>query len=150
MSCFYLAVLESGVMFGGIPIVKMSYYDEKSTNTFLTTGLLEAIQSFAIEVFNDETEIFRMKKYSVYLHKIKLTSNQLVTIYCICDSTDRINIIKEIMRSIAGKFINQFSNVELSGLDNYKRFEEIITKSFGDLIYRSDDRLRRVFFDSEK
>ncbi|MBN1329708.1 MAG: hypothetical protein JXA54_09570 [Candidatus Heimdallarchaeota archaeon] len=142
-----MAILESGVMFGGMPIVKKSYYDEKSTSTILTTGLLEAIQSFAVEVFNDETETFRMKKYSIYLHKIKLSSNQIVTIYCICDSTDRINIVKEIMKSIANKFIIEFPNVDLSCLDNYKAFEEIITKGFGDLIYRSDERLRKIFFD---
>jgi len=142
-----LAVLESGVMFGGIPIVKKSYYDERSTSTILTTGLLEAIQSFAIEVFNDETEIFRMKKYSIYLYKIKLTSNQIVTIYCICDSADKTNIVKEIMKSIADKFATQFSNVDLGCLDNYKKFENAITKSFGDMIYRSDERLRKVFFD---
>ena len=59
-----MAVLEAGVMFGGIPVVKINYYDDKATDSMLTAGLLEAIQAFAVEIFNDETETFKMKRYT--------------------------------------------------------------------------------------
>ena len=84
-------------MFGGIPVVKINYYDDKATDSMLTAGLLEAIQAFAVEIFNDETETFKMKRYSIFLHKTSLKNKQNVTVYSICDSVDRPGTIKAII-----------------------------------------------------
>ena len=140
-----MAVLEAGVMFGGVPIVKINYYDDKATDSMLTAGLLEAIQSFAVEIFNDETETFKMKKYSIFLHKTTLKTDQVVTLYSICDSVDRPGTIKVIMHSIATAFQDTFENVNMGCLNKYEDFKETITKKLGDLIYRPEDRLRKVF-----
>ncbi|MHA1213259.1 MAG: hypothetical protein ACTSSH_12470 [Candidatus Heimdallarchaeota archaeon] len=140
-----MAIIEAGVMFGGIPIVKKYFYDEKTTDSLLTSGLLEAIQAFAVEIFNDDTETFKMKKYSIFLLKTKLKSEQVVTLYCICDSEDRPGTIKDVMKLLAGKFIDHFNNVDVSSLAHYAPFESVMTKDFGDLIYRPEDRLRKVF-----
>ncbi|NHJ87531.1 MAG: hypothetical protein FK734_18870 [Asgard group archaeon] len=144
-----MAILEAGVMFGGMPIVRVDYFNEKVQNTMLTAGLLEAIQSFAIEIFNDETESFKMKKYSIFLHKTKLKNEQDITLYSICDSVDRPNTIKDIMKTLAIKFYNTFPEVNLGCLTNYECFKEIITKSFGDLIYSPEERLKKVFLDEQ-
>ncbi len=140
-----MAVLEAGVMFGGIPIVKINYHDDKATDSLLTAGLLEAIQAFAVEIFDDETETFKMKRYSIFLHKTTLKNNQVVTLYSICDSVDRPGTIKVIMYSIAKAFHDTFDNVNMGCLNEYEDFKEIITKKLGDLIYRPEDRLRKVF-----
>jgi hypothetical protein len=140
-----MTVLEAGVMFGGVPIVKVNYYDDKATDSMLTAGLLEAIQSFAVEIFRDETETFKMKRYSIFLHKTTLKENQVVTLYSICDSVDRPGTIKDIMRSIADAFQETFENVNMGCLNEYEDFKEVITKKLGDLIYRPEDRLRKVF-----
>jgi hypothetical protein len=140
-----LTVLEAGVMFGGVPIVKVNYYDDKSTDSMLTAGLLEAIQSFAVEIFNDETETFKMKRYSIFLYKTTLKDKQFVTLYSICDSADRPGTIKVIMNSIAEAFQETFENVNMGCLNEYEDFKEVITKKLGDLIYRPEDRLRKVF-----
>ena len=95
-----MTVLEAGVMFGGIPIVKINYYDDKATDSLLTAGLLEAIQAFAVEIFDDETETFKMKRYSIFLHKNTLKDKQVVTVYSICDSVDRLGTIKVLMQSM--------------------------------------------------
>lgn len=141
-----MAILEAGVMFGGVPIVKKQYYDGQSSDIILTAGLLEAIQAFAVEIFNDETETFKMKKYSIYLYKTTLESKQEVTIYSICDSEDRPGTIKEVIKVLAEKFNENYNNVDLSCLANYEGFEKIMAKNFGDLVYRPEDRLRKVFF----
>jgi len=140
-----LTVLEAGVMFSGIPIVKINYYDDKATDSLLTAGLLEAIQAFAVEIFDDETETFKMKRYSIFLHKNTLKNNQVVTVYSICDSFDRLGTIKVLMQSIANAFHETFDNVNLGCLNEYEDFKDIITKKLGDLIYRPEDRLRKVF-----
>ncbi|MCK5044949.1 MAG: hypothetical protein KAJ76_01700 [Candidatus Heimdallarchaeota archaeon] len=140
-----MTVLEAGVMFGGIPIVKINYYDDKATDSLLTAGLLEAIQAFAVEIFDDETETFKMKRYSIFLHKNTLKDKQVVTVYSICDSVDRPGTIKVLMQSIANAFHETFDNVNMGCLNEYEDFKEIITKKLGDLIYRPEDRLRKVF-----
>ncbi|MGC9779331.1 MAG: hypothetical protein HZR80_08840 [Candidatus Heimdallarchaeota archaeon] len=140
-----MAILEAGVMFGGIPVVKINYYNESTTDSMLTAGLLEAIQAFAVEIFNDETEIFKMKKYSIFLHKMKLKNKQEVTLYSICDSVDRPRTVKDNMRTLAEKFYKQFEQVDLGLLAHYESFKETMTKSLGDLIYRPEDRLKKVF-----
>ena len=84
-----MAVLETGVMFGGVPIVRVNYYNDSSTDSLLTAGLLEAIQLFAVEIFGDETESFKMKKYCILLHNFVLSNNQKVILYSICDTIDR-------------------------------------------------------------
>ena len=140
-----MAVLETGIMYSGVPIVKVNFYNDQTTDSMLTAGLLEAIQLFAVEIFDDETETFKMKKYSIFLHNVILEEKQKVIIYSICDSLDRPRMIKNVMIEIGKKFKDQFTNVECGCLDTYKDFEEVMTKNLGDLIYRPEDRLRKVF-----
>jgi len=140
-----LAVLEAGIMFGGVPIVKNYYYNEKGTDSMLTAGLLEAIQLFAVEVFGDESESFKMKKYSIYLYNIVLHSEQKVIFYAICDSEDRPASIKDCMKWLARKFKEQYQSVDMGCVDKYEEFRDLISKKMGDLVYRPEDRLRKVF-----
>lgn len=140
-----MAVLEAGIMFGGVPIVKASYYDEKGTDSMLTAGLLEAIQLFAVEIFDDESESFKMKKYSIYLYNIILENGQKVIFYAICDSEDRPTTLKDCMKWLARKFKEQYKSVDMGCVDKYEEFRELITKKMGDLIFRPEDRLRKVF-----
>ncbi|NHJ05000.1 MAG: hypothetical protein EAX90_09260 [Candidatus Heimdallarchaeota archaeon] len=140
-----MAVLESGVMYSGIPIVKVNYYNDQTTDSMLTAGLLEAIQLFAVEIFDDETETFKMKKYSIFLHNIILESKQKIILYSICDSLDRPRMIKNVMIEIGNKFKENYHSVDYGCLSKYSIFEDIITKNLGDLIYRPEDRLRKVF-----
>lgn len=140
-----MAVLEAGVMFSGIPIVRVNYYDDSSTDSLLTAGLLEAIQLFAVEIFDDETESFKMKKYCILLHNFVLSSEQKVILYSICDTIDRPGTIKNVMKNLAAKFIEMFPAVDVGCLEKYSAFEEAITKRLGDLIFRPEDRLKKVF-----
>jgi len=144
-----LAVLEAGIMFGGVPIVKNYYYKEKGTDSMLTAGLLEAIQLFAVEVFGDESESFKMKKYCIYLFNIILESEQKIIFYVICDSEDRPAMIKDTMKWLARKFKEQYATVDMGCLDKYEDFSELITKKMGDLVYRPEDRLRKLFTSSD-
>ncbi|MHA1366497.1 MAG: hypothetical protein ACTSP5_08830 [Candidatus Heimdallarchaeota archaeon] len=113
-----MAVLEAGIMFGGVPIVKNYYYNEKGTDSMLTAGLLEAIQLFAVEVFGDESESFKMKKPAS---------------------------IKDCMKWLARKFKEQYHEVDMGCLDKYEEYKELISKKMGDLVFRTEDRLRKVF-----
>ncbi|MBD3189377.1 MAG: hypothetical protein GF308_01975 [Candidatus Heimdallarchaeota archaeon] len=142
-----MAVIESGVIFAGIPLVKVFYYNDKKADSILTAGLLEAIQSFANEIFGDETESFKMKKYCIYLHKMDVVEkNDNLLIYAICDSSDHPKSIRQCMSEIAKRFAQQYPNLDTSSLDTYKPFQETITKCYGDLRYRPEDRLRKVLF----
>lgn len=141
-----MAVLESGIIFSGVPIVKVNYYDDKATDSMLTAGLLEAIQLFALEIFDDESESFKMKKYCIFLHKLILDNEQTVTIYAICDSMNRPSTIKDVMRNIGRSFKEENQSVDTGNLAQYAHYKEIITKKMGDLIYRPEDRLKKVFF----
>ena len=140
-----MAVLETGVMFSGVPIVRVNYYNDSSTDSLLTAGLLEAIQLFAVEIFDDETESFKMKKYSILLHNFVLDSEQKMILYSICDTIDRPGTIKNVMKNLATKFIETHNSVEIGCTEKYAGFKEIITKRLGDLIYRPEDRLKKVF-----
>ncbi len=140
-----MAVLETGVMFSGVPIVRVNYYNDSSTDSLLTAGLLEAIQLFAVEIFGDETESFKMKKYCILLHNFKLLNNQKIILYSICDTLDRPKMIKNVMKNLAKNFIEIFPAVDMGCLDKYSSFEEVITKKMGDLIFRPEDRLKKVF-----
>ncbi|MFW9923422.1 MAG: hypothetical protein ACFFDW_09085 [Candidatus Thorarchaeota archaeon] len=140
-----MAVVEAGVMFSGVPIVRINYYTNQMTDSMLTAGLLEAIQKFAEEIFGDETESFRMKKYCIFLQNIVLREQQNVILYSICDSVDRPATIKDVMKEITREFKNTYPSVEMGCLDKYNDFEQVITKKMGDLIYRPEDRLRKVF-----
>lgn len=142
-----MAVIESGVIFAGIPLVKVFYYDDKKANSILTAGLLEAIQSFANEIFGDDTESFKMKKYCIYLHKMDICENKdNLLIYAICDSSDNPKSIRQCMSEIAKRFTKKYPKIDASSLDKYKPFKSTITKCFGDLRYRPEDRLRKVLF----
>ena len=140
-----MAVLETGVMFSGVPIVRVNYYDSSTTDSLLTAGLLEAIQLFAVEIFGDETESFKMKKYSILLHNFLLINNQKVILYCICDTIDRPKTIKNVMKNLSSDFIDMFPAVDTGNLEKYYSFEKVITKKLGDLIFRPEDRLKKVF-----
>ncbi len=140
-----MAVLEAGVMFGGVPIVRVNFFNDSATDSLLTAGLLEAIQLFAVEIFNDETESFKMKKYCILLHNFILLNNQKVILYSICDTLDRPKAINNIMKSLASEFIKIFPAVDMGCLQKYSSFEETITKKLGDLIFRPEDRLKKVF-----
>lgn len=140
-----MAILEAGVMFSGVPIVKVNYYNEQSTNSMLTAGLLEAIQKFAEEIFADETESFRMKKNCIFLNNVILESKQKVILYFICDKLDKPIAIKDALNDLAKAFKENFSKVDMGCLENYTSFGEIINKELGDLIYKPEDRLRKVF-----
>ena len=141
-----LAVIESGIIFSGLPLVKVYYYSDKSSDSMLTAGLLEAIQSFAGEIFGDDPESFKMTKYSIYLQKQTLTDGQKILFYAICDSDDRPKSIMQCIQDISRKFKEKYSCVDIACLDEYKPFEEVITKCFGDLRYRPEDRLKKFFF----
>ena len=140
-----MAVLEAGIMYSGVPIVKVNYYDDQATDSMLTAGLLEAIQLFAVEIFDDETESFKMKKYSIFLNNLFLENSQKVIVYSICDSMDSPKMVRDVMRGLANKFKELYPTVDMGCLDRYDPFKEIITKRFGDLVYRPEDRLRKVF-----
>ncbi|MHA1629483.1 MAG: hypothetical protein ACTSXO_04175 [Candidatus Heimdallarchaeota archaeon] len=141
-----MAIIEAGVVFSGIPIVKVRYYKESSKHDkLLTPGLLEAIQTFAFEIFEDETESFKMTRFTIYLHKAILKNSQAVTIYAICDSNNHSTTIREKIRDIARKFVKQFPDVNVGFLDAYRNFEQVITSTFGDLIFHPEDRLRSIF-----
>lgn len=140
-----MAVLETGVMFGGVPIVRVNFYNDSSTDSLLTAGLLEAIQLFAVEIFGDETESFKMKKYCILLHNFILPNKQKVILYSICDTIDRPKTIKNAMKNLASKFIEMYPTVDMGCLEKYSSFEETITKRLGDLIFRPEDRLKKVF-----
>lgn len=142
-----MAIIEAGIIFAGLPIVKVNYYDEQSTDTLLTAGLLAAIQSFAGEVFGDDTDLFKMKKYTIFLQRTALKEpSQEVTIYTICDSVDRPGMIKEIMTELLDKFKERYPEILLGCTDVFKPFESVITKCIGDLRFRPEDRLKKVFF----
>jgi len=140
-----LAVLEAGVMFSGVPVVRVNYYNDSTTDSLLTAGLLEAIQLFAVEIFDDETESFKMKKYSILLHNFLLPKGQKVILYSICDTVDRPGTIKNVMKTLSNKFTEMYPTVEIGCTDQYAPFKKIITKRLGDLIYRPEDRLKKVF-----
>ncbi len=140
-----MAILEAGVMFSGVPIVRVNYYNDSATDSLLTAGLLEAIQLFAVEIFGDETESFKMKKYCILLHNFILSNNQKVILYSICDTIDRPKAINNVMKNLASEFIKMFPAVDMGCLEKYSSFEEKITKRLGDLIFRPEDRLKKVF-----
>ena len=101
---------------------------------------------FAIEIFGDDTDSFKMKKYTIYLHKIILEELQKVTFYAICDTEDHPRAIKKVIRNLSEKFKETYPSVDVGCMEIYRPFEEVITKGFGDLRYRTEDRLKKVFF----
>jgi hypothetical protein len=140
-----LAVIEAGVLVGGLPIVKVQYYDDAKAGSLLTAGLLEAIQQFASDIFNDETESFKMKRYNIYLLREPFEKNKPITAYCICERGDRETTIKDLLDIMIKRFLERFDSIEHSSLEKYRTFETIIDNAIGDLKFRPDERLKKVF-----
>ncbi|MEA2071682.1 MAG: hypothetical protein U9O98_10395 [Asgard group archaeon] len=141
-----MPIIEAGVMYEGILLVKNRYYDETEIDSFLTSSFLETIQKFGKEAFKDDTEFFRMKRYTIYLHKISLKkSKDLVTVYIICYSKDPEKVIRRIISKIANEFIKEYPVISHPETTRYKKFKEKMSSIIGDLRYKTEDRLKKVF-----
>ncbi|MFW9924696.1 MAG: hypothetical protein ACFFDW_15555 [Candidatus Thorarchaeota archaeon] len=142
-----MAVIESGLIINGIPLIRSEYYlIEKNVDPFIKTSLFTAIQTFASNVFGEEAEEMRFKKYIIVIKKLNPDMIQQYLLYMIIERGTDVQEVKKRLNNLMKKI-----NLEELPIDNplitneIKELKKIIDKEIRDLVLKPADRAKFIF-----
>ncbi len=142
-----MAVIESGLIVNGIPIVRSEYApSEKFGDPFIRIGLFTAIQSFAAQAFGDEAEEMKFKKYVIAIRDLNPGEKAPILIYAVAERGTDISEMQNRLENISRK-INLVEIIFNSPV-NTKEIQKVkntIDKEMQDLKLTPADRAKFVF-----
>jgi len=144
-----MAVIESGLIINGIPVVRSEYYPvEKFGDPFIRTGLFTAIQTFAAKAFQDEVKEMKFKKYVIVIRDLNAGEEMPILLYSVAERGTDISEIKKRLQNIQKK-INITERILDSPVMNNEtvRVKKIVDKEMQDLSLKPADRAKFVFGD---
>ncbi|NVM31510.1 MAG: hypothetical protein HWN65_21920 [Candidatus Helarchaeota archaeon] len=146
-----MAILEIGIIKGGVPLIAKQYYKEHkiNVNPVLRGGFLSGLNTFIEQTFSSDIESFIMKNFKmVFLtHQLNDSNRTKLIIYCIGDKNLEIQMARKALTKVVDAFTNKYGNLEnfKGDLTIFKEFQRVIDDILGDLIRKPDDRVRSVF-----
>ena len=148
-----MAVIEFGVMMDGLPIFTLDWQTKTGDDNdkILRSGLITAIQSFALDAFGDVMDTLTLKNLKIHFHQVIKNQStgpiELVT-YCITDpDTRNIKSTRKALIKSANDIVE--AKYEISSLrpDRNAFIISIIEKRFKKIKLRQEDRAQSLFGD---
>jgi hypothetical protein len=143
-----MAVIESGLIVNGMPIIRSEYYPANyNVDPFLRTGLFTAIQTFASKAFSDQPEEMRLKKYILLVKDFKIndsTGQQLL--YVIVEKGTDLGEVRKRLANLRKKL--DLSDIIFDApvmTQQLKEVRDTIDRELNDLCLKPADRAKKIF-----
>jgi len=148
-----MAVIEFGVMMDGLPVFTLDWLTKLGSDNDkkLRSGLISAIQSFALDAFGDVLDTLTLKNLKIHFHQViknqSTGSIELVT-YCISDQNTRnIKPIRKALIKSANDIVEAKYEISSVKPDRNAFITSIIEKRFKKIKLRQEDRAQSLFGD---
>ncbi|MFX1534105.1 MAG: hypothetical protein ACFFDI_07720 [Promethearchaeota archaeon] len=143
-----MAVYEVGIQINGVPAISKTYYSEAFTelDEKLRTGLITAIQGFAIEAFSDEIDTVRMKNF-IIASVAKKEEDCVFTAFAIFDKKTKVQIIRKNLIILLNQFLEKYPITSVSNLEkeSFNEFLPSIDKVMEGIALKPEDKMKRIF-----
>ncbi|MFX0064119.1 MAG: hypothetical protein ACFFC7_18260 [Candidatus Hermodarchaeota archaeon] len=143
-----MAVYEVGILINGIPAVSKTYYSEAFTelDEKLRTGLITAIQGFAIEAFSDEIDTVQMKHF-IIASVARKKENCIFTAFAIFDKKTNVQIIRKNLLTILNQFLEKYPITSELNLEkeSFNEFLPSIDQVMQGIALKPEDKIKRIF-----
>ena len=154
-----MAILETAIMLGDEYLIEKQFYStEDVLDKNIRHALLRTIPNLANVAFGEAIQGFSIGDYAVVIvmHTIEIpskdknlesTEKKQLLMYTIVDKESDEDVIKKVMDKALFQFTNRFSWYDIieRKAKKFKKFTPRLTKIFGDLVLKSEDRFKSIF-----
>ena len=154
-----MAILETAIMLGDEYLIEKQFYStEDVLDKNIRHALLRTIPNLANVAFGESIQGFSIGDYAVVIvmHTIEIpskdknsqaTEKKQLLMYTIVDKESDEDVIKKVMDKALFQFTNRFSWYDIIERKSkkFKKFTPRLTKIFGDLVLKSEDRFKSIF-----
>ena len=142
-----MAIIESGLIINGLPIIRSEYYPKDTKiDPLIQTGLFTAIQSFASDAFMDEVEEMKFKRFTILMKDLEPDSHEQKILYVIAEKGTDFTEAKKRLEALAKDL-----DLENTILDSptmtteLQQIKKAIDEQLKDLALKPADRAKSVF-----
>lgn len=142
-----MAIIESGLIINGLPIIRSEYYPkETGVDPLIQTGLFTAIQSFASDAFMDEVEEMKFKRYAILMKDLEPLSHEQKILYVIAEKGTDFTEAKKRLAIITKELDLENVIIDSPTMTNeLKEIKKVIDAQLKDLALKPADRAKSVF-----
>ena len=142
-----MAIVESGLIVNGMPIISTEYYPaEKEVDPYIKTALFSAIQTFASQALKDEGQEMVLKKFILLTQNLNPDGTEQLVLYTIMERGTDVSEVKRRLKNLQKK-------IELSPVifetptmtRELRKVKRTIDKELKDLCVKPADRLKKLF-----
>jgi hypothetical protein len=146
-----MVVYEVGIITeGGLPIITVNLRLEgQKADPALQAGFLTALQQFVSSTFSDETQSFIMRRYNIFLMKVRLDAeNEEALVYAVGDKKASEKEVRKHLKVIGERVQEMFPSLHDPSISESQLMTEIkvlIEQEFEDLKQKPVERARKLF-----
>ncbi|UCC20874.1 MAG: hypothetical protein JSV62_06235 [Promethearchaeota archaeon] len=151
-----MAIIEIGINYGLKSLVDLKYYNnsDKVLDSKIRAKFLAGVQDYISEVYHDKMNVISFSNFQIacYCKKIQVPDNDspdspLLIAFAIIEKDTDQNLVKSHLKLIISEFLKMFHLDEIisKSLNHFKPFEIQINKILGDLRFKIEDRIGKLF-----